>query len=1145
MRRSIGLVSALALAVGAGFASLAAAAPTPSPAPSPAPPRLLQQPSLSRDLVAFTYAGDLWTAPRTGGRATRLTTGVGVESNPVFSPDGRTLAFTGDYDGNVDVDTVPVSGGVPTRITYHPANDTVVGWSRDGRSILFRSDRSAASRYTQMFSVPATGGPATPLPLPMAYAGALSPDGGTLAYNPLPPAFGDNFSNYTAWGNYRGGRAGVVKLTRLADLTTTEAPHTDASDFSPVYVGDRVYFLSARNGPVGVFAFDPASGKVSEVYHNTGPDIRSLSTDGQTLVFDRLGEIFTLDPSTPGAAPVKIEITADGDLPDVRPRLLNVADQVEAVALSPTGVRVAVEAHGEILTVPVKHGPVRDITHTPGVAERAPAWSPDGQSIAYFSDASGVYQLHVASQMGASDTGPRAVKVFPISPDAAYYFEPVWSPDSRRITFRDNRLNRYVLDVTTGKLARVGEPQTFGGFSVSDYGVAWSPDSKWLVVTTSLPNRMHGLSLYSVETGSLTALTDGMADAGSPAFDRNGETLYFLASNNAGGALPGIDMTTDVYAPTSSIYALPLTAARLSPVGPESDDEKAASPAADGAEAPEKDKAKDKGKDGAAARPAAKAVAIDLASLDLQRILDRTVALPLPPRPYAKLATGTAGTLFVLENERGRALDAPPVGVLSRFTLKDRKPEKVAEHVADFQVSANGEMLLVEERPEGGPNSGGGGGGGGKPGWSVIPANTPPKPGEGKLSFAGLEVRVDPAAEWRQMFHEIWRIERAYFYDPHFHGVDTVAEEKRLAPYVEGIEARADLNYLFQEMLTGFSVGHLRGSGGAIPAARRVPGGLLGADYAVRGGRYCITRIYTGGSWTPDVKGPLSQPGLNVRTGECVLAVNGEPVTAAVDLQASLEGTAGKAVSLTLGAADGKGARDITVVPVASEARLRNLDWIDGNRRKVSELSGGKLAYVYLPDTAAGGFTAFNRYYFAQTDKQGVVVDERFNAGGQIADYVVEVLGRRPQSYWAPRYGAIDRTPGGAIFGPKVMIANEVSGSGGDALPWLFKYNHLGPLVGKRTWGGLVGIGEIPVLMDGGNVTSPSVAFFNPDGQWEVENHGVDPDIVVEQDPKAVAEGHDPQLEAAVRAAMAQLPDKTPKVPPRPAYPDYHKPKGS
>ena len=1119
MRIAAGLVSTLALAV--------AAVSLPDLAVAQTAPGLFQQPSLSRDLVAFTYAGDIWVVPRQGGRATRLTTGVGVESSPVFSPDGTTLAFTGEYDGNVDVYTVPVAGGVPTRITYHPANDAVVGWSRDGKSILFRSDRQAYSRLVQLFSVPATGGPASALPLPMAFAGSLSADGSTIAYNPLPPAFGTNFTSYVAWGSYRGGRAGVVKLTRLADLATREIPHAEASDFSPVYIGAKVYFLSARKGPIGIFVFDPATGKVDEVYHNTGSDIRSLASDGQSLVFDRLGEIYTLDPAQAAAGPRKVAIAADADLPDVRPRLLNVGDQVENVALSPSGVRVAVEAHGEILTVPVKNGPVRAITNTPGVAERAPAWSPDGRSIAYFSDASGLYALHVAPQLGAADKGHDAVKVFPLAGEAAYYFDPQWSPDSHKITFRDNRLNRYVLDVQTGKLTRVGEQQVFGGFSSADFGAAWSPDSKWLVVTTSLPNRLHGLSLYSLEQGTLTPLTDGMADATSPTFDRSGEVLYFLASNNAGAALNGIDMTTDLYAPTHAVYALTLNDKAPSPVAPQSDDEKPGGEAADSSDeaAKPKDAAKDK--------PAVKPVVIDLPGLDMATIQRRTVALPLPERSYAAIAAGAAGTLFVLEDDHpvGR-LNGAPSGTLRRYTAKDRKAEKVAEAIGEFQVSADGKMLLVHERPEGGDA---------KAAWKVIPAKDPAKPGEGTISFAGLQVRVDPRAEWRQMYHEIWRIERAFFYDPGFHGVNTVAEERRLAPYVEQVQARVDLNYLFQEMLTGFSVGHLRGVGGAIPAARKVPGGLLGADYAVTGGHYCFSRIYSGGGWTPDVKGPLTQPGIDARPGDCLIAVNGTPVRADQDVQAALEGTAGKATTLTLGSADGKTTRDVTVVPLDSESRLRNLDWIDANRRKVAELSGGKLAYVYLPDTAAGGFTAFNRYFFAQTDKQGVIVDERFNAGGQIADYVIEVLGRHVQNYWSPRYGAIDRTPGAAIFGPKVMIANEVSGSGGDALPWLFKANHLGPLVGKRTWGGLVGIGGIPVLMDGAQVTSPSVAFFNPAGQWEVENHGVDPDVTVDQDPALVAQGHDPQLEAAVKLALEALPAATPKVPARPAYPDYHK----
>jgi tricorn protease len=422
-----------------------------------------------------------------------------------------------------------------------------------------------------------------------------------------------------------------------------------------------------------------------------------------------------------------------------------------------------------------------------------------------------------------------------------------------------------------------------------------------------------------------------------------------------------------------------------------------------------------------------------------------------------------------------------------------------------------------------------------------VPANAPVKPGDGTLSLADLKVHANPTAEWMQMYHEVWRIERAFFYDPHFHGANTVEDERRFEPYVASIASRADLNYILQEMLSAFSVGHLRGFGGKIPTAEHVPGGLLGADYSIKNGRYCFAKIYTGGKFNPSAQAPLAQPGLNISVGDCILDINGMDLDASIDIQKPLEGTAGHVISLRVAAADGKNARDISVTPVGSEAGLRNIDWIEGNQKKVDQLSSGKLAYVYLPDTGQGGFTNFNRYYFAQTQKKGAIIDERFNGGGQVADYFVEVLGRRIESYWAPRYGEIEHTPNAAIYGPKVMIANEYSGSGGDALPWLFKQAKLGTLVGKRTWGGLVGIGQIPVLMDGGQVTSPSVAFFSPKGEWDVENHGVDPDVVVDQDPKAVSEGHDPQLEKAVSIALKGLEEHPASQPERPAYPNYHR----
>lgn len=1130
----------------AGVFAVAGAASAQS-LPGGAGPHIYQQPSISHGLIAFGYAGDIWTVPQGGGRASRVTTGVGVESGAIFSPDGQSLAFTGEYDGNTDVFTVPAAGGVPQRATWHPAQDVAVGWSADGREVLFRSNRSAASRYTQIFAVSPKGGAAKALPLPMAYAGAESPDGSKIAYNPMAPAFSFNFSNYVAWGNYRGGQASTIRITTLPGLDSVDVPHEAAADFSPAWAGGKLYFLSGRGGPISIYVYDPASKAVSLVWKNSGPDIRSLATDGKTLVFDRLGELFTLEP---GGQPKLVPVEAVGDMPEVRARIAGVGDEVQSVGVSPTGLRVAVEAHGEILAVPVKKGPVRNLTNSPGVMEREPRWSPDGQSVAYFSEESGLYALHVASQDGVAP-----VRKFPLSAEPAYYFKPLWSPDSKKIAFYDNRLHSFVLDLTSGKVTQVGEPDVWGGFTDQTHAMAWSPDSRWLAWTRFLQNHLHGIMLYSTETGRSTAVTDPMGDARYPAFDRNGKYLYFLASNNAGMTAQYLDMTSDLYSPTRAVYALALAAGTASPTAPESDDEKSVGEAREAAkENADKTPAGQAGEAKAAVKaaphtpapaPAPKLTQVDLIGLPMAQISARTIALPIPPGPLSELSTGKPGTLYWLSDPGQFDPTAMgPNATLNRFTLEDRKVEQVAEHLVGYEITADGEKVLLAERAAPNPDAAPGGPGP-KPHYRVTsaaprpPGAPPPKPEDsGAVSFAGLEVRVDPAAEWRQMYREVWRIERAYFYDPGFHGVDTVATEKRLAPYAASVQSRADLNYVFQEMLTGFSVGHLRGSGGAIPSARKVPGGLLGADYAVEGGKWKIAKIYTGGAWSPDVKAPLAQPGLNLHEGDAILAINGKALDAATDIQEPLEGTAGKAIVLKVQGAGGA-ARDVTVVPVASEARLRNLDWIDGNKRKVDQLSGGRLAYVYLPDTGAGGFTSFNRYFFAQTDKQGAVIDERFNGGGQMADYIIEVLGRHLQGYWSPRYGAIERTPTSSILGPKVMIANEASGSGGDALPWMFKFNKLGPLVGKRTWGGLVGITNLPPLMDGGQVTSPDVGFFSPAGEWDVENHGVAPDVAVEQDPKAVAAGHDPQLEAAVALALKALETNPPPKPQRPAYPVY------
>ncbi len=1114
----------------------------------PAHPTLLQRPALTKTQIVFNYAGDLWTVDRNGGKATRLTVGVGLETAPIPSPDGQTIAFSGEYDGNTDVFTIPIGGGVPRRVTYHPAQDVPVAWTPDGAKIVFRSNRDAHSRYTQLYQVSPEGGAATLMPLPLAYQGQLSPDSKYIAYEPLALPFGFNYASYVAWGNYHGGQAGTINITSMPDLTTVTIPHDKTSDFSPVWFSGKVYFLSNRKGATALFSYDPGTRAVTEVLaNNSQDDFHSLAAGPGGLVYDKLGEIYFFDPATKQSKMVPINV--DADLPEVREHIESVGDQILHAGISSTGLRAVFEAHGEILTVPAKHGPTRNITNTPGVMERNPAWSPDGQSIAYFSDESGLYALHVANQISEG-----AVKKFPLAPEPAYYFSPAWSPDSKMVTFYDNRLNLWMVDVTSGKLNKVGEPNIF---SEIQHDYAWSPDSKWIAFTRVMDNHIHAVYLYSVATGQATQITDQMSDLRYPCFDRNGKYLYLTSSTNEAGAAFGLDMTSDLLRANRNIYAVVLAADGASPLAPESDDEKTL--------AASKERNRENGSDegtpaaGDEARPqggrrgGANLPATPPATptkIDLEGIQSRIVALPLPAANYADLQQGKAGGFFFLERgeEGGRGAGGGGA-TLKHFSLETRRAETISERIRSYQVSANGEKILISQSRGGGEGGEGGGPGrGAPPSYSIINSTPAPagRPAEGAgastaLNLSDMQIRVNPHAEWAQMYHEVWRVERAYFYDPNFHGVNTVAEEKKYEPYVASIASRTDLNYIFSEMLEGFSVGHLRGNGGQIPEARRVPGGMLGADYTVTGNHYCIAKLYSGGHWNPQAAGPLTQPGLNVKVGDCILAISGKDVVASEDIQRYLEGTAGHALTVKIGAASGAGSREITVIPIASEAALRNIDWIEGNIEKVDKLSGGKLAYVYLPDTAQGGFTNFNRYFYAQQQKQGAIIDERFNSGGQVADYIIEALNRKLMDFWSPRYGRIDRTPNAAILGPKVMITNEFAGSGGDAMPYLFRQQKVGPLVGKRTWGGLVGIGAIPELMDGGSVTSPSFGQFSPAGEWDVENRGVEPDFTVEQDPKLVSEGHDPQLEKAVALALDELAKHPVPEPHRPAYPNYHK----
>ncbi len=1101
-RRS--LTAPLAGALAAGL--LAASAPVAAAEPTRL---LLQKPTVSRTDVVFSFAGDLWTVGREGGDARRLTTGVGRETDPHFSPDGRLVAFTGEYDGNVDVYVVEATGGVPRRLTWHPAEDAAVGWTPDGQAVLFRSGRASFHYFDKLFTVPLAGGLPQELPLPRAVQGSYSPDGKRLACVPVNQW-------QRAWKRYRGGQTTPVWIADLADSSVEAVPRENSNDSFPVWHGDAVYFLSDRNGPVSLFAYDTRTKAVRELVKSDGLDLKSLTAGPDVLAYEQFGSLFLFDPAKGAAKALDVRLV--GDFPEVRPHFAKVDKKLGAPALSPGGKRVAFEARGEILTVPAEKGDVRNLTRTPAAADRDPAWSPDGLRIAWLSDETGEYALHVRDQNGL---GP--VKTIGLGAPPSFFYRPRWSPDGRRIALGDKRGNAWIVDIEGQKPPAKVDTDPF---DIPD--PAWSPDSKWLAYVKTLPSNLAAVFVYSLESGKATQVTDGLSDARSPVWDRAGKLLFFTASTDMGpAASPG--SMAGMNRPTSrSAYVVVLAKDAPSPLAPESDEEKP--------EAKEEG-AKGAGMGAAAAGKAGASKAGDdkakgdekkdepvVVKIDLDRIGQRTLALPVPADNYVGLAAGKAGQLFLFKEPRVRPLDGPSAVEVVRFDLEKRKTETLVSGVAEASLAANGEKLLYEKDD----------------GWFIAGTDAPAKPGEGALKVGDAQVWVEPRAEWRQIYHETWRIQRDFLYDPGFHGLDLAAAEAKYSPWVDGIASREDLNDLFQEMLGELTLGHVFVGGGDRPEPPKVKGGLLGADLAVENGRYRFARVYDGESWNPDLRAPLTQPGVNVVAGEYLLAVNGADLLPPTSPYQTLEATAGKAVVLRVGpTADGKGARDVTVVPIDDESGLRRLAWIEGNRRKVDELSKGRLAYVYMPDTATGGYTAFNRYYFAQIDRQGVVLDERWNGGGLLADYVIDFLRRTLTNYYVTREGSTVAMPA-AIFGPKVMIINESAGSGGDAMPWYFRKAGLGTLVGTRTWGGLVGIGGYPSLLDGGYVTAPRMALYGLDGKWEVENVGIAPDVTVDLDPKAWRQGHDAQLEKAVEVALASLEKNPPPANRRPPYPNYH-----
>jgi tricorn protease len=1064
--------------------------------------RLLRHPAITRDAIAFEYGGDLWSVSRSGGGARRLTATPEMDTDPVYSPDGTLIAFThmSGAGGASDVYVMPAAGGDARRLTFYPGVNRVRGWTPDGKRIVFASDRASApqSSYLRMFTIAKEGGAEDALPMPRAFSGTLSPDGRHIAYEEISTVFIPGWFEASGWRHYRGGRTHPISIMNLADHSVEKLPWTDSNDSEPVWVGNTVYFLSDRAFTTNVFSYRLDTKELKQLTRHDDFDVANLAATEDGVVYEQGGWLHLIDPRTGTARQLAIDVA--GDFAWARPQFKKVAPMIREAALSPTGARAVFEARGDIFTVPGEKGDWRNLTRSSGAHDHSPAWSPDGSQVAWLSDQSGEYQLMIGDQLGA--TKPRAIAL----PSAAFFSQLSWSPDGKRVSLEDNHLNLWVVDLASDRATKI-DTDTWNTPG-RGFDAVWSPDSRWLSYSRSLPSHLRAIFVRSLGEGRSFQLTDGFADATSPAFDAGGRYLYFLASTDVGLRTSWLDMSQLDHQIRRVPYMVVLRAEDPSPLLPESNEEP--TPRASGApivpaRAP------------AAARPATPDSGVRVESagrptvrIDEPGIRQRILALGVPAGDLEQLTAGSPETFFFAERA------APAAGStlkLQRFQIKDRAVTTVLEGIRSFSLSADNKKLLYSA------------GAGANARWGIVSTERPAKVGDGVLNVAQLEMRVDPPVEWAEIFRESWRIQREYFYDASMHGADWKAVFEKYYALVPWVRHRAELGYLMAQVGGELVVGHSYLTGpGDETAATPTTTGLLGADYAVENGLYRIKRIYTGESWNPELRAPLTGPGVHVSVGDYLLEVDGRPVTATRNVYEPFEETAGRQTVIRVGPTpSGEGSRLVTVVPVPSEDGLRTRAWIEDNRRKVDSLSNGRLAYVWLPNTGQGGYAAFTRYFFAQQDKQGAIIDERYNHGGMVADFIVSELSRRQTGGFAMRDGLVATSPTVGIYGPKVMLINESAGSGGDALPYNFRVNQIGPLIGTRTWGGLVGTTGTPPTIDGGGITSPSLAFFDLKNQWRIENEGVAPDIEVENDAASVIAGRDPQLERGVQEALRLL----------------------
>ncbi|MEN0046271.1 MAG: PDZ domain-containing protein [Bacteroidota bacterium] len=1044
--------------------------------------RLFQQPDVSDTHIAFSYGGDIWIVAKTGGLASKLSSAKGNEGFPRFSPDGSQIAFSGNYDGNTDIYVIPSLGGVPVRATHHGMNDRIIDWYPDGKHLLYASSmESGKQRFSQFYKIPSGGG--LPEKLPIAYGefASVSPDASKVAYT-------DRSRIFRTWKRYRGGTAADVWLFDLNTLESENITDNTANDELPMWMGDKIYYLS-DNGPAqrfNIWSYDLKSKTRKQVTKFKDVDVHFPNNGKEEIVFEAGGKLHLLNIATEEVKAIDVQVVTD--LVAIKPKKESAKRYMQNMAISPDGKRAIVEARGEVFSLPSEKGITKNLTQTSGVAERFPAWSPNGKYIAYWSDQSGEYELTVRD---LSEDGKEEKLT---SLGAGFRYNLYWSPDSEKLAYVDQTMTIQIYDMKNKVVVPVEQDISLFEGGLRNWRCSWSPDSRWMAYTKNMNNNNSAIFLYDMEAKKSKQITKGFYSDSNPTFDPEGKYLY-LTTNRDFSPVYGDFDNSWTYPNATQLAVITLSADTESPIKLKNDTVEIEEEEEEKKEDEEEEKSEKKKEDD-------KAVAIDLEGFER-----RIVVLPPSAGNMGNLAATKGKIVYSRYPNSG---SGGGESKLMYYDLEEQKSKTIMSGVWTYKMSANGEKLLVRT-PQG---------------MGIIKVQENQKM-EDQLPLDKMEMVVDPRAEWQQIFNDAWRFQRDYFYDKEMHGLDWEAMKKQYGNLVQYANNRNDLNFILGELIGELNASHTYRGGGDQEYADRKSIGYLGVDWAKEGDYFKVKTIIRGSDWDNEVRSPLDEPGVKIKEGSYIIAVNGVNLNDYTDPWAAFEGLANETVEITYNDKPSMEDAETTLVKtLSSETRLRNLAWIESNRKRVEEASGGKIGYIYVPSTGIDGQNELVRQFYGQWDKQGLIVDERFNNGGQIPDRFIELLNRKPLAYWAVRDGKNWQWPPVGHFGSMAMMINGWSGSGGDAFPDYFKKAGLGPLVGGRTWGGLIGISGAPTLIDGGVVTVPTFRMYNPDGTWFKEGYGVDPDIEVKEDPTQLAKGVDTQLEKSIEVVLEQIETK-------------------